>query len=175
VLLNNLIKRIIWQFSYATACDSTLAASFMADTTSFSNSPVIAHKVIDTSRHIKTHKTVVYSKDFTKQPEIGSDTLQTANDTINKMGSDTGSVTSDLKMIEIKIYPNPTTGMIYIKMNGRLNELYLTDVSGKLISRIETKGKPNAEINMEEYTAGIYFLKFEDGGKWFSGKILLMH
>ncbi|MEI7723973.1 MAG: T9SS type A sorting domain-containing protein, partial [Bacteroidota bacterium] len=171
-LLNTLLKRIIYQFNYMPACDNKPVS---ADTTTFSNSPVIAHEIIDTSRHVKTIKPGVIVKDFTDV--TGQDTTgkRIPNDTL------TGNTAVDtlqpavVKKIVIKFFPNPTTGRITVLINGNTSELYLTDITGKLLSKFKTNGLSKLDIDLGIYSTGIYFLKFFDNGKWFSGKVVLVH
>jgi hypothetical protein len=171
-LLNTLLKRIIYQFNYMPGCDDKLVA---ADTTTFSNSPVIAHEIIDTSRHIKTVKPGVIVKDFTEVTAQDTTGKRIPNDTL------TGKTTADtirpavVKKIEIKFYPNPTTGLITVLINGNTSELYLTDITGKLLSKFKTNGLSKLEIDLGIYSTGVYFLKFFDNGKWFSGRVVLIH
>ena len=54
----------------------------------------------------------------------------------------------------IKIYPNPTDNLIYIKTDtGIIPELKLYSLDGRLLQQIR-----NTEINLSGYTAGIYLL-----------------
>jgi len=80
---------------------------------------------------------------------------------------------TEFKKIEIKFYPNPTTGPVTVQIDGELQNLYLFDFSGKLISRYDVSGTSYLELDLSPFTMGIYFLKFEDNGKWYSAKIIL--
>lgn len=57
----------------------------------------------------------------------------------------------------IHIYPNPTTGTIFIDINGpeTIQHIELVDTSGKIHSVAETFDS----ITLDEYESGIYFLK----------------
>ena len=66
--------------------------------------------------------------------------------------------------IKITIYPNPTQDIIYLDVTdealGSLNNVKITDVNGKLISK--EKFKP--EIDVSHLPKGLYFIKVETNG-----------
>lgn len=76
--------------------------------------------------------------------------------------SKTALSTNDLKLNDSKIYPNPFTDVITISETKEIQQLKITDVSGRLIKTIE---KPSSKINLNELKTGIYFMiiQFKDG------------
>jgi hypothetical protein len=70
--------------------------------------------------------------------------------------------TNDSKLNDFKIYPNPFTDFITLSETKEVQQLKITDVSGRLIKTIE---KPSSKINLSELKAGIYFMTidFKDG------------
>jgi hypothetical protein len=59
---------------------------------------------------------------------------------------------------DIRIYPNPTNGMIYIQTaTGASTEFRLYSVEGRLL-----KNGNGSEVNLSEYAKGVYFLKIND-------------
>jgi beta-glucosidase-like glycosyl hydrolase len=64
---------------------------------------------------------------------------------------------------EIMIWPNPTTGLCSLQLNNFVgnNTIRITDVTGKRIIEINSD-MPVNQINISEYSAGIYFLSIEN-------------
>jgi len=75
--------------------------------------------------------------------------------------------------LEIKYYPNPTTGTVTVELQGAIKELYLTDISGKLIKTYKVSGDTQLKVDLSDYSTGIYFLKCFAQNKSFTGKIML--
>lgn len=61
-----------------------------------------------------------------------------------------------LSNTEVNIYPNPTSKELFVKTKLNINEIFITDISGKIIK--STKSNFNV-INVEDLNAGIYYLK----------------
>ncbi|MBN2890598.1 MAG: T9SS type A sorting domain-containing protein [Bacteroidales bacterium] len=77
--------------------------------------------------------------------------------------------------LEWKFYPNPTTGQINIVSNKEIEELYISDLSGKVM-QIITDIQPNEVVtaDLSGYASGIYLIRYPMGKQWISGKIILM-
>jgi len=56
----------------------------------------------------------------------------------------------------ISVYPNPTNGNINLKINEELSSIRLFDLTGKVI---KTFNLVNRQLNIAEFTKGIYFLE----------------
>lgn len=63
------------------------------------------------------------------------------------------------KNIAVSVYPNPTTGAVFLSLNENLSnvELEVTDLQGRTMTRKVFQELANTSIEMPE-TAGIYFL-----------------
>lgn len=180
-LLNALVKRLIYQYTYIPNFNDSLATSDVSDTTYFSNSPVIAHVVVDSagakttwlhkedSSSLKQDISAKLEKDF-KDEYLEDEEDIIEDTTANKIAKEDSS---EFKKIEIKFYPNPTNGPVTVQIDGELRNLYLFDFSGKLISRYDVSETSEIELDLSSFTMGVYFLKFEDNGKWYSAKIIL--
>lgn len=71
-------------------------------------------------------------------------------------------------------FPNPTPDLINVEMDSNVKELFVTDVTGKIILRaVPTQNK--ATISMANYSSGMYFLRFHSGKKWETGKFFVSH
>ena len=77
---------------------------------------------------------------------------------------------------KIKYYPNPTYGVINIELDGEADELFIADMSGKIIFRINPNGQKNFTVNLAEYPSGAYLIMYQYAqDKWKKGQIMLMH
>jgi hypothetical protein len=71
-------------------------------------------------------------------------------------------------------WPNPTSGLVYITADAVIPELYLTDLSGKVLQVVLglQQGR-TVEVDLGAYATGIYLLRCPVGDAWRSGKVLL--
>lgn len=79
----------------------------------------------------------------------------------------------DLEVHTLKIYPNPSHGQIKAEFNCEVEWLYLADLSGKILNRINVQGQKLIDIDLNEYPSGIYMVQYPDEKKWISAKIVL--
>jgi hypothetical protein len=167
--LNKLIKRLIQQYTYIPPCGEAPVIK-AGDTTLITNSPVIAHEIIDSTRIKAVVTPVEIVKDFT-DPGVQVKPLEMPNDTLSGITqSETVEVPSKK---ELRLFPNPTSSRITVLIEGDIDELFLTDISGKLLRKFNTSGKTRVEIDLGDYCSGIYLLKFTDQHTSYSGKIIL--
>lgn len=139
-LLNNLLFRTIYQFTYLPPC--LAEKSDLADTL----------VVFDPSTDKNVNKDIIPSneqniedKPFDREDLIGW-----------------------------KYYPNPTSGILNIEVRGDIKELFVCDVSGKIIYRIENSSQRQITINLSDYPNGIYFIRYEYApNEWVSGKFVI--
>jgi hypothetical protein len=72
-------------------------------------------------------------------------------------------VSESAKSFAAKIYPNPASDNIYIKLeDAEVNNILMLDASGKLLGQYVPNGKTLA-INTAYLKPGIYFLQFQHG------------
>ncbi len=61
----------------------------------------------------------------------------------------------------VDVYPNPTEGLLHVSLPENENSfVQITDISGKMIAKAETKGKATFDLSRQK--AGIYFLQIEN-------------
>ncbi len=73
----------------------------------------------------------------------------------------------------VQCFPNPTSGNLTIDVKGSVEELFIVDITGKILERpAAAKGRNPIDLGM--YPTGIYFLKYMVEGRWASRKIMLM-
>ncbi len=74
---------------------------------------------------------------------------------------------------EAKIYPNPTNGPITIEVPKDVEELFITDTNGKVILRLTRLQKGKLMADLSGFPTGIYFVKFQQKDKEYSGKVAI--
>jgi hypothetical protein len=52
-------------------------------------------------------------------------------------------------------------GDLNIEFSGKAEELFIADVSGKIIFRLENKGQNKLFINIAEFPSGMYFIMYQ--------------
>ncbi len=118
---------------------------------------------------------------YSYYPEIVSEEVSLKNDSLNNVISEKISLNDytenkDIDLESIKFYPNPTYGEINIEIEGSADELFISDISGKIVYRINPSGQDKLSVNMSEYPSGMYFIMYQYAAdKWMKGKFVLMH
>jgi hypothetical protein len=126
---------------------------------------------------------------YTKVPACKQDVITTPTDTAFTITNDTLSIHTKLpadtsaKTIPaitktapgLKYYPNPTVGPLYIEPEGDVKEVFLADINGKLLKRWEVTEKSNKiEVDLTEFSSGIYYIQIPNKDKWVTGKVVLL-
>lgn len=102
------------------------------------------------------------------QPTDSLDSLQTAD------SLQTNNQQTDPQHIRWNYYPNPTTGIVNIVADVDISELYITDLSGKVLQVLTNLEKDRTvQIDLSEYATGIYLIRYPVGKTWLSGKVVL--
>jgi hypothetical protein len=86
------------------------------------------------------------------------------------------SSSSDISdALEVKIFPNPTSGDFRIETNGS-GLLNIQDVHGKIMKQINLTGDGSQEISAQDLSSGIYFLQTvsQDGTRSRAQKLVKM-
>ena len=93
----------------------------------------------------------------------------TLSDTSNGVGN-------PAKPIDItwNYYPNPTHGILNIKASVDIPELYITDLSGKVLHVVQNiQQQEVVQVDLSSYATGIYLIRYPIGKQWVSGKVIL--
>jgi len=76
--------------------------------------------------------------------------------------------------IEWSFWPNPTLGQIQIKVDRDIEEMFLTDLTGKILERYtDIKRERILRRDLSQYPKGIYLLTFALEDKVVTGKVVL--
>lgn len=95
-------------------------------------------------------------------------------DTTNLIPGDSLREPLEISQLSWNYYPNPTNGIVNIIANVDIEELYLTDLTGKVLQIIKKIEKNRAvQIDLSTYVTGIYLLRYPFEDKWISGKVVL--
>lgn len=109
-----------------------------------------------------------------------TDSIDITRDTVIVDRGDTtihngGGIKNDKPNISWKYYPNPTNGIVNIEADVDIDELYITDLSGKLLQLVEDIKKDRAvQVDLSAYTTGIYLIRYQHEEHWITGKIVLV-
>lgn len=104
-------------------------------------------------------------------PDSIVSTIQTRDST------DSNAVKPDPKALNItwSYYPNPTNGIITILPNTDIKELYVSDLSGKVLQILPKLRKDERiQVDLSGYATGIYLIRYlDENNHWLSGKVVL--
>jgi hypothetical protein len=81
----------------------------------------------------------------------------------------------DDREIQLVVYPNPTNGIFYIKNPKEITEVFIADINGKLLERIELSEDRETMCDISRYTNGVYFVQFHNGVRWRTNRVVLHH
>jgi len=71
-------------------------------------------------------------------------------------------------------YPNPTNGIVNIVSDTDIEELYITDLTGKLLQVLpKIEAGRTVQVDLSQYATGIYLIRYPVGKNWISGKVVL--
>ncbi|PCJ64564.1 MAG: hypothetical protein COA58_12560 [Bacteroidetes bacterium] len=90
--------------------------------------------------------------------------------------TDTSSSNNTLEpQVSWSYYPNPTRGIVNIRASVLIPELYVTDLSGKVLQVIKNiQPETKVQADLSGYASGIYLIRYPIGKKWVSGKVVLI-
>lgn len=77
--------------------------------------------------------------------------------------------------LQLFLYPNPTNGIFYIRNPEEITEVFIADVNGKLLERVELNIDRETMCDIGKYSNGIYFVQYHNGVRWRSMRIALHH
>lgn len=150
--LNIVLARTIYNFTDVRSCDNTdLVSDTSLQDTNWVELPIDS----------LVRDTLTYILDSNGVDTLVSDTV-IIRDTIVQ------------NLIRWKYYPNPTSGIMTVELDPVVRELYLSDMSGKLIQRWNTEGTERLMIDISQFPSGMYFLGFFHEDQWMSGKVVLV-
>jgi len=172
-LLNDILIRLIYEYTYSTTCEKDIKVDeeeikdTMFVNNDIANNTDAEHKPGDKKTNSKNKKS------RSKKQELSESETYPANENEENKNSVEEQWKSGKD--NIKYYPNPTSGILHVETTAKIKEVFLADISGKLIERHVINDDQRLELNLENYPAGIYYVKCLSDEKWLSGKIILTH
>lgn len=95
-------------------------------------------------------------------------------DTTNSRDSITINNPNDRPEVKWSYYPNPTNGILNVRADTDIEELFITDLTGKLLQSIKKLEKDRIyQVDLSPYTTGIYLIRYLHEEKWITGKVVL--
>ena len=84
------------------------------------------------------------------------------------------NVTDQLKAAQLSLYPNPSDGVLNIRINEVLlgSTMQLIDISGRSLFSSELNSVKTM-LNLDAFSAGVYFVTLRSEGATFSEKLIL--
>jgi hypothetical protein len=169
--LNDLIYRLLLQNLTVTPCNETDQPIAEFDTVFVSN--IIDHVVLDSQNIAEKQETEIDTFEFENNQDSFIEDDIVVEDSTETDTSDIADIVDKPEPKSIKIYPNPTSGKLTIEISGSIEEIYLADMSGKLLEKHNTANQERLDLNISQYPNGIYLVQFNDGERWCSGKVVL--
>ncbi len=85
---------------------------------------------------------------------------------------------SDIQNVELKIFPNPSTGFITINSNAKINSIIAHNILGEevynsIISNTDYEKENSLEINLSTKPKGIYFISINFENKTLTKKVVI--
>lgn len=71
---------------------------------------------------------------------------------------------------DFSIYPNPTTGMVYIKTQGT-NEITVLNAIGNVVKTQQIEG--NGQLDLTGFADGIYFIRLKSDNSVATKRIII--
>lgn len=93
-------------------------------------------------------------------------------------GGEPLSISLGKKNNQIKVFPNPTSEKLYVKFDiedTNPKEIFLYDLSGKLVYKAWSKEKAGIELNLSGLSNGIYFLTLKQSELVSYSKVIISH
>ncbi len=102
------------------------------------------------------------------------DSLVTINQPADSLDSTMITNPNNRPEVSWSYYPNPTNGIINVTADTDIEELFITDLTGKLLQSIKKLEKDRVyQVDLSPYTTGIYLIRYLHEEKWITGKVVL--
>ncbi len=105
---------------------------------------------------------------FSEIPDCDERYDDVIDDIINGQGN---------QQIVWEYYPNPTKGEFTVSSDENIQEVFVTDLNGKLLMRRTGNGRTaeKIQLNIGDFPSGVYVVKCHfDNDKWESGRVVLV-
>ena len=94
--------------------------------------------------------------------------------TVILVQGETVSIDAKDQSHSVHVYPNPSSGKLFIKMDNAVNsDLFLLDIRGKVVLHKLMEINGNNEIDLSSFAKGLYLLKISNESGTLTKKIIL--
>ena len=83
------------------------------------------------------------------------------------------TATQDQALLEIGVYPNPTSGQLHINAEHDIKQVNVQSLDGKLIGHWNFTPSEQQEMNLQYLPSGMYYLSIQSGDQWSTEKIVI--
>ena len=106
------------------------------------------------------------------EPSSSDSLSEITNDTLGT--NPVWSTENDPNYFEWKYYPNPTRDYVTVESSEGIDFIFLTDISGKVLQKVDLNNSRKATLYLGDYPVGIYLLRYPVGKQWVTGKVVLL-
>jgi len=106
------------------------------------------------------------------EPSSSDSLSEITNDTLDT--NPVWSTENDPNYFEWKYYPNPTRDYVTVESSEGIDFIFLTDISGKVLQKVDLNNSHKATLYLGDYPVGIYLLRYPVGKQWVTGKVVLL-
>lgn len=78
-------------------------------------------------------------------------------------------------IVNLKVYPNPTQGLLNLEIKESLEEVFLSNAQGQRLIELGNLESGNQSIDLSPYPVGMYLVNYVYQNKVFSEKLILVH
>ena len=79
----------------------------------------------------------------------------------------------DQQISEVNVYPNPSNGIVNISSDKNIDNVYVYDISGRLLKTFNQISSDRSTLNLNGFAAGTYILKIQSGKKLITKKVII--
>ena len=83
--------------------------------------------------------------------------------TTNKVEVELNLTNEKVNQFEVQTYPNPAADFVTIESNKAIDQVYVSDMTGRLIDSYKAPKSPAFQHDLSQYADGIYFIKVVSG------------
>ncbi len=94
------------------------------------------------------------------------------NSFIASIANDMSTDISENTLLGVALYPNPTSGLLYVECKMQNAEMSIYNLLGEKVHQ-QIINSPNQQIDLSNFTKGVYFVELEANGKREQRKIIL--
>ena len=74
----------------------------------------------------------------------------------------------------VNVYPNPASDLLHVYANSNMEQLEVTDITGKLVYS-KSNNQKQTEIDVSDFANGLYFCRISTGNDSYIKKFVVLH